>query len=963
MNDVVSGDFSDQLSPTSSVKTKFRVFSCVLLLGVFVFGLGAFFVSVRKLGYVSLQDNLSLVAETMRLKLATEVNSELALVSKMADSPLILRYFLDPANPELKQIADEEFAVYRRIFKNKSVFWINDIDKLFYSNEQSPYHVDPSLPENYWYEMTLYETELYNFNINYNPDLHETNLWVNAPVFLWSADGTKTPVGMLGTGINLTTFLESILTIDSNISLYMFNRFGEITATKDTSLVFDKVLLSKRLGIAGDKIIAVAKELNDSKMRIFIYEDVMYGVCDVPQMGWFLVDSIPITFSTLFDPFLTGVFFSILALITLIVIAFNVFVSHMSNTLENQNRRLILLHQQAMAASKAKSDFLARTSHEIRTPMNAIIGLSEIALREHGTDKILEYINGIKVAGVNLLAIINDILDFSKIESGNLPLHVSPYETASFLNDLLSIIRVRLTETPLELILDISPQIPCALIGDSGRVRQILLNLLSNAVKYTHKGFIKFRATGEPLTNEAIRLTFAVEDSGVGIRQEDLPKLFGEFIRIDEKRNINIEGAGLGLVIARNLCRSMEGDITVQSQYGQGSLFTATLTQGVSDWTPLGDLPAISEMNEDIQTVTFTAPEANILIVDDFPSNLLVAEGLLSPYLARVHTRLNGREAVELVKSRPFDLVLMDHMMPEMDGVEATLAIRALSEERCRTMPIIALTANAVSGMRELFLTNGFNDFISKPIETSKLDAVLKTWIPAGLRRDLGEPGQAEPQALIPPETDPPETIPPETVTNDAPPPQIPGLNAAAGLARLGGNLRLYRKLLQAFQKDLETGLGPLENAPLEATLSDFTTKVHAFKSGLANIGADELAKTAALLENAGRKIDFPTINDLLPRFREELALLSTRIGEVMGEVSFKRDQKVEPDIGRAVERLRATLEARNLEELDSAMANLSSLPLNAKRRDLVAEVADAILLADFKKALATLMAFPKNDN
>jgi signal transduction histidine kinase len=325
--------------------------------------------------------------------------------------------------------------------------------------------------------------------------------------------------------------------------------------------------------------------------------------------------------------------------------------------------------KRAEQANKAKSIFLSKMSHEIRTPMNAIIGLGELAQREVDRTKAAQYISGIKNAGASLLGIINDILDFSKIESGTLPILPAPYETASLINDILTIISVRIAETPLELILDISPDIPGHMVGDSGRIRQILLNLLSNAVKYTKRGFIKFSASSEKIDDDALRLTFVVQDSGIGISKQDMPLLFKEFKRIDEKRNSAIEGTGLGLAIADSLCRSMGGEITVESEYGKGSIFTATMLQTVTYWSTMGEIKGVSQTYAESQRITFIAPEAELLIVDDFQSNLLVAEGLLAPYRMRVTTCLNGRQAVELVKNRRFDLVLMDHMMPEMDGV------------------------------------------------------------------------------------------------------------------------------------------------------------------------------------------------------------------------------------------------------------------------------------------------------
>jgi signal transduction histidine kinase/CheY-like chemotaxis protein/ABC-type amino acid transport substrate-binding protein len=616
-----------------------------------------------------------------------------------------------------------------------------------------------------------------------------------------------------------------------------------------------------------------------------------------------------------------------------------------------EERTRALRHQTYMAerAAQAKNDFLARTSHEIRTPMNAIIGLSELAQREYGKSKGLEYITGIKNAGASLLAIINDILDFSKIESGNLSIHPAPYETASLLNDALTIIRVRMVESPLELILDISPGIPGHMIGDAGRIKQILLNLLSNAVKYTNKGFIKFSVSAEPVAEDTVRLAFIVEDSGIGIKNEDLPKLFAEFTRIDENRTITVEGTGLGLVIARSLCRAMGGDITVRSEYGSGSVFTATLTQAVADWKPMGDMADIAAIRAETQCVTFTAPEAEILVVDDLPSNLMVAEGLLVPYGMRVFTCLNGREAVELARKRSFDLVLMDHMMPEMDGVEATGIIRAMSGEHCRAMPIIALTANAVSGMREMFLENGFNDFLSKPIETAKLDAVLKKWISEGKRQKAPKKDEK-----IPAPAEPPETALPE----------ITGVDAVAGLARIGGSRRRYLDLLEMFRQDVEAGFALLERTPDEFSLPSFTTRVHALKSALANIGADGLSQTAALLEKAGREVDMPVIRDNLQPFREKLAALTERIGEITAAARVgDGETRIEPDIGETLACLRETLETKDIDATDAALARLQALPLTGKTGEAVSEIADFILTADLQKALEAIVSLSERGN
>jgi signal transduction histidine kinase/CheY-like chemotaxis protein len=384
----------------------------------------------------------------------------------------------------------------------------------------------------------------------------------------------------------------------------------------------------------------------------------------------------------------------------------------------------------AEAANQSKSLFLARMSHEIRTPMNAIIGMSELASREYGKPQSLEYIAGIQQAGHNLLAIINDILDFSKIEAGSLQFNPAPYAAASLLNDVMTIIRVRLQDKPVSLQTDIDARLPATLIGDETRVRQVLLNLLSNAVKYTAQGFIKFSARGENSGPDSVKLIFGIEDSGAGIHPEDIDSLFGDFVRVNEKRNIGIEGTGLGLAITRRLCRAMDGDVVVESEYGKGSLFTATLKQKFSDAAPMGPLGSVGARHgKGISHIRFTAPGARILIVDDVSTNLKVASGLLSPYGARIDICNDGAEALSMVQAHKYDLVLMDHMMPGMDGIEATERIRQLPN--LRSLPIVMLTAGAVSGMREMFLSKGLDDYLSKPIEIAKLNEIMEKWIPA----------------------------------------------------------------------------------------------------------------------------------------------------------------------------------------------------------------------------------------
>ncbi|GHV23240.1 hypothetical protein AGMMS49959_15700 [Planctomycetales bacterium] len=409
---------------------------------------------------------------------------------------------------------------------------------------------------------------------------------------------------------------------------------------------------------------------------------------------------------------------------------------------------LVLLVNHRGTGKRAKTDalsrenFIARMDHEVRTPLNAIIGMSELARREYGKPEAAEYIEGIQRAGEGLFNVLTDIIDYAKIEAGEIALKNTAYETATLMKEALAAVRTELSEKMVTLTESIPPALPGVLVGDFTRVRQIVACLLSNAAKYTDRGFVKFSVSGKRLEAGKIQLQFTVEDSGVGIRQSDLPRIFGDFAKIDKQRELRFAGAGLGLAIAQRLCRNMEGDLKVKSEFGKGSAFTATLVQKVGRWKPMGKM-TMQVVSSVSSRYSFTAPTARVLVVDDLPSSLVVAKGLLSPYKVQLTTCRSGAEAIEVVQKRKFDLLLVDQMMPEMDGVETVKRIRTQIGQGTRLpkdgnapaifydkLPIVAMTANAIAGVREMFLANGFDDYVSKPIEISLLDAVLKKWLP-----------------------------------------------------------------------------------------------------------------------------------------------------------------------------------------------------------------------------------------
>ena len=393
--------------------------------------------------------------------------------------------------------------------------------------------------------------------------------------------------------------------------------------------------------------------------------------------------------------------------------------------------------QKADDANRAKTEFLARMSHEIRTPINAVLGMDEMILRECNDSTIKEYAMDIQNAGRTLLSIINDILDLNKIESGKMEIVPVEYDVSNMVYDISNMIRIRAEEKNLSFSVSVSPDIPEKICGADVRIRQILMNLLTNAVKYTKSGNVWFRVylkRKEKRENGAdVILHFEVEDTGIGIKSEDMDKLFSEFERIEVERNRNIEGTGLGMPITMRLLSLMDSELKVESEYGKGSVFSFDLRQKVVGEVPIGNFEnKVRTLKSESYTYSesFIAPEANALIVDDNIVNRRVLGLLLKKTQIRITEADSGYKAIELATAQNFDIIFMDHMMPGMDGIEALEKIRAVKDGPCAHTPVIVLTANAIEGSREKYLEAGFDDYLSKPIETDKLLAIIRERIP-----------------------------------------------------------------------------------------------------------------------------------------------------------------------------------------------------------------------------------------
>lgn len=508
--------------------------------------------------------------------------------------------------------------------------------------------------------------------------------------------------------------------------------------------------------------------------------------------------------------------------------------------------------EEVVRANEAKSQFLANMSHEIRTPINGILGMDSVLLKECHDENLREYAKNIQSAGQSLLSIINDILDISKIESGKMEILTIRYQLFSVLNDCYNLTKIKLQNKPVSFIMQINEKLPSWLYGDEVRIRQIINNFLSNAVKYTKEGNITFELDFEEKTDEQILLVITVRDTGIGIKEEDLGKLFESFTRIEEKRNRNIEGTGLGLNLTKNLVNLMGGEVFAESTYGKGSCFTAKIPQKIADAKPMGDFGKRYQQylsTSDDDKLSFLAPDAKILVVDDVTMNLKVVEGLLKATKIQIDTAVSGSECLECVKTTPYQMIFLDHMMPEMDGLETLEHMKNLADNPNAQTPVIMLTANAIVGAKEEYIEAGFTDYLTKPIrETELLEMILK-YLPEELVCENGGQGIEKSQ-------DAQDMEQPEAGGEGAEPlqrlEQLEGLDVKTGLTYCMNEEDFYIEMLQEFlQADKAS---QLKHFLAEEDWDNYRTTVHALKSTSLTIGAAHLSGEAKALEMAAKE-------------------------------------------------------------------------------------------------------------
>ncbi len=603
--------------------------------------------------------------------------------------------------------------------------------------------------------------------------------------------------------------------------------------------------------------------------------------------------------------------------------------------------------QEALAANDAKGKFLAHMSHEIRTPINAVLGMDEMILRESKEENVKEYAMDIYMAGQTLLSLINDILDFSKIESGKMELVPVEYDVSSLLHDLSNMALQRLGSKEIKFEVEVDHTIPSQLYGDDVRIRQVLTNILTNAVKYTHEGTVWFRVRGRR-DGELAVLRFEVEDTGIGIKEEDMPKLLAEFERIEADRNRNIEGTGLGMSITIRLLELLGSRLNVESVYGKGSKFYFELEQKIIDGTPIGDFQSrVHQIAENYSYSTqFCAPDAAILVVDDNAVNRKVLRNLLKETQIQITEASGGEECLKLVQEQHFDLIFLDHMMPEMDGVETLHCMKELPDYPCRETPVIVLTANAVSGAKDKYLAEGFDGFLSKPIVPEKLENMMKSYLPESLlqesRMDAGnlEHGQdddSEPGSQL-------EELP-----------QVDGLDWDYAWLHLP-DMELLEYTVKEFYAQIDTAADNLERAFGQVSeqkgLEQYRIQVHAMKSLAATVGIFPLSGLAKILEFAAKDGKINVIMSVTAIFLEEWRSYRQKLQGVFGLGTAARKEVTDFSVVQAlVEMVRISMQQMEIDQADKLMLQLQEYEYPDEMEQNVRKLSEAVTNLDAEEA------------
>ena len=606
--------------------------------------------------------------------------------------------------------------------------------------------------------------------------------------------------------------------------------------------------------------------------------------------------------------------------------------------IRKQYEQVRLAKEEAERANSAKSRFLANMSHEIRTPINTIMGMDEMILREDPTDvpknyfmSVINYALDIRSASESLLGLINDLLDISKIESGKMHLVEQDYDTAGLFRAIVAMIRVRSNEKDLSFKVDIDGNLPRRLYGDCGKIKQVVLNLLTNAVKYTENGGLTLTVSVTGKEAESCDLRISVKDTGIGVKEEDMEKLFTAYERLDEEKNSAIQGTGLGLDISRRFSELMGGRLWCESEYGEGSEFILTLSQKITDENVIGEFNEHEEEVKGPYVPQFIAPDAEVLVVDDNPMNLNVIKGLLKATKVFVSTASSGEECLEKLKYSSFNVVLLDHMMPGMDGIETLEKIRVNHPD----LPVYALTANSMAGGEEFYKSKGFDGYLSKPIESAVLERAIMKHIPEEI--------MMKPTAVD--EVSEPEELPKDMLWLT----ETEGINVPEGIKNSGG-VSSYLFSLKLFLDTMDGNAEVIENAYKDKDIKLYTVKVHALKSSARIIGASGLSALAEKLEEAGNKEDMAFIDANTDKFLSDYRSYKEKLSRMKGEGAADDRAEMDPaELKEAYAVIREFIPQMDYDAVEMMIGQLKEYKLPPEEEEKVAELEKKLKVLDWE--------------
>ncbi len=802
-------------------------------------------ISMNSLNTV-IEGNDEEMSKVLTSKIYDSINNILSEPIIVAQTMSSDYYLIEPLREDdfpKKEMEDMLISYLNTLSSNmgyNSAFIVSERSRAYYTQKGFNKFVSPKTDDHdIWYSLFVDSGKKYDFDVD-TDEVHDDAWTVFVNCRIEDTDGSL--LGVCGVSVVMTDLQNMLCAYEEEygIKINLVNREGLVQVDTDMINIENAVLDTGALD-EDNAADYVYQEINEGGYRVSKY---------VENLGWYLVvqsdggNDDQIYLNLLYKNVLI---FIVILVICISMVSSNIMIDKRrmeENAREKEQyaREQEALKIKAEAASRAKGDFLANMSHEIRTPINAVLGMDEMILRESNDSQILEYAADIKRAGTTLLWLINDILDFSKIESGKMDIIPVDYDLGTVISDIINMVKPKIEEKNLDLELQIDPATPVHLFGDEIRLRQIIINIMTNAVKYTAKGHVLLTISGQKTGADKVTLYVSVKDTGIGIKDEDKKILFDAFQRVDENRNRNIEGTGLGLSITMCLLQLMESRLQVESVYGEGSDFYFYLEQVQQDDQVMGDfeknyINMISAV--DVYTEQFAAPKVRILVVDDNQMNLKVFTGLLKNSGMKIDTAMSGKECLELMRQQSYHIIFLDHLMPEMDGIEVLKRAKEMKDNLNTNAVMIALTANAVSGAREMFLEQGFNDYLSKPIVASKLEEVLRRYLPDELivqplsNKDTLEEQDSQEQSM--------------DETEQSPQKELVDWNK--GIRQSMDDKDFYREILTMFLNAHSDE--QLNNLYETGDWKNYHIKIHAVKTNLANIAADEASEMAKQLEYA----------------------------------------------------------------------------------------------------------------